>query len=103
MIYLSNCCKKLPVTNVVMSKPSIGGEYEGYRKYLIETKEGNLWGVCSECNKSGGFFNKSEKFIMDVKSIYILKEMMNRDDNFDENGELTQEAKDYIEKRNNEK
>ena len=45
MNYLSNCCKKLPVTNVVMSKPSIGGEYEGYRKYLIETKEGILWGI----------------------------------------------------------
>ena len=48
------------------------------------------------------FANEKEKFIMDVKYIDILKEMMSRDDNFDENGELTQEAKDYIEKRRNE-
>ena len=102
MNYLSMCCKKLPATNVVMSKPSIGGEYEGYRKYLIETKEGILWGICSECNKSGSFFNEKDKFIMDIRYIDILKEMMSRDDNFDENGELTQEAKDYIEKRINE-
>ena len=61
MNYLSNCCKKLPVTNVVRSKPSIGGEFEGYRKYLIETKEGILWGICSECNKSNNFFIEKRK------------------------------------------
>lgn len=53
--YISKCCQSIPNNSIVMSKPALGGEYPGNRKYLISTKEGFLWGICSQCDESSHF------------------------------------------------
>jgi len=62
--------------------PSIGGEYKNMydlpsdRKWLIETKEGNLMGVCSGNEKLCKFNIIDDTYIVQIPSILKLKKQL---------------------------
>ena len=68
-----------PKPGVISSKPSVGGEYMNMyglpsdRKYLIETEEGNLMGICSKTNKLCKFDIIDDTYIVQIPSIIKLK------------------------------
>jgi len=68
-----------PKPGVISSKPSVGGEYMNMyglpsdRKYLIETEEGNLMGICSKTNKLCKFDIIDDTYIIQIPSIIKLK------------------------------
>jgi len=68
-----------PKPGVISSKPSVGGEYMNMyglpsdRKYLIETEEGNLMGICSKTNKLCKFDIIDDTYIIQIPSILKLK------------------------------
>ena len=68
-----------PKPGVISSKPSVGGEYMNMyglpsdRKYLIETEEGNLMGICSKTNKLCKFDIIDDTYIVQIPSIMKLK------------------------------
>jgi len=73
-----------PKPGVISSKPSVGGEFvnmDGYpssRKYLIETKEGDLMGICSKTNKLCKFNVIDDTYVVQIPSIMKLKEALNK-------------------------
>ena len=68
-----------PKPGVISSKPSVGGEFvnmDGYpssRKYLIETKEGDLIGICSKTDKLCKFSIIDNTYVTQIPSIIKLK------------------------------
>ena len=68
-----------PKPGVISSKPSVGGEYMNMyglpsdRKYLIETEEGNLMGICDKTNKLCKFDIIDDTYIVQIPSILKLK------------------------------
>ena len=81
-----------PKPGVISSKPSVGGEYMNMyglpsdRKYLIETEEGNLMGICSKTNKLCKFDIIDDTYIVQIPSILKLKAEMDKlsEDKIDE-------------------
>ena len=73
-----------PKPGVISSKPSVGGEFvnmDGYpssRKYLIETKEGDLIGICSKTNKLCKFNIIDDTYVVQIPSIIKLKEALDK-------------------------
>lgn len=71
-----------PKPGVISSKPSVGGEFVNMyglpssRQYLIETKEGDLIGICSKTNKLCKFDVIDDTYIVQIPSIIILKEAL---------------------------
>ena len=81
-----------PKPGVIKSIPSLGGEYMNMyglpsdRQYLIETKEGDLMGVCSKTNKLCTFDIIDDTYVVQIPSIIKLKEALDKIPNvpFDE-------------------
>jgi hypothetical protein len=73
-----------PKPGVISSKPSVGGEYMNMyglpsdRKYLIETEEGNLVGICSKTNKLCKFDIIDNTYVVQIPSIIKLKEALDK-------------------------
>jgi len=73
-----------PKPGIMSSRPSTGGEYAnmyGYpsdREHLIETKEGDLMGICSETNKLCKFDIIDDTYIVQIPSILKLKEEVDK-------------------------
>ena len=73
-----------PKPGVISSKPSVGGEYVNMyglpsdRKYLIETEEGNLVGICSKTNKLCKFDIIDNTYVVQIPSIIKLKEALDK-------------------------
>ena len=71
-----------PKPGVISSKPSVGGEYVNMyglpsnRQYLIETKEGDLMGICSKTNKLCKFNIIDDTYTVQIPSIIKLKEAL---------------------------
>ena len=71
-----------PKPGVISAKPSVGGEYMNMyglpsdRKYLIETEEGNLMGICSKTNKLCKFDIIDNTYVTQIPSIIKLKEAL---------------------------
>ena len=68
-----------PKPGVISSKPSVGGEFVNMyglpsdRKHLIETKEGDLIGICDKTNKLCRFNIIDDTYIVQIPSILKLK------------------------------
>ena len=85
-----------PKPGVISSKPSVGGELVNMyglpssRQYLIETKEGDLMGVCSKTNKLCKFNVIDDTYVVQIPSIIMLKEALDKIPNvpFDPNFKL---------------
>ena len=73
-----------PKPGVISSKPSVGGEFVNMyglpssRQYLIETKEGDLMGVCSKTNKLCKFNVIDDTYVVQIPSIIKLKEALDK-------------------------
>ena len=73
-----------PKPGVISSKPSVGGEFVNMyglpsdRQYLIETKEGDLMGICSKTNKLCKFDIIDDTYIVQIPSIIMLKEALDK-------------------------
>ena len=71
-----------PKPGVISSKPSVGGEFVNMyglpsdRQYLIETKEGDLMGICSKTNKLCKFNVIDDTYVVQIPSIIMLKEVL---------------------------
>ena len=71
-----------PKPGIFKSMPSLGGEYMNMyglssdRKYLIETKEGDLIGICSKTNKLCKFDVIDDTYVVQIPSIIKLKEAL---------------------------
>ena len=71
-----------PKPGVISSKPSVGGEFVNMnglpssRQYLIETKEGDLMGICSKTNKLCTFDIIDDTYVVQIPSIMKLKEAL---------------------------
>ena len=85
-----------PKPGVISSKPSVGGEFVNMyglpsdRKHLIETKEGDLMGICSKTNKLCKFDIIDDTYVVQIPSIIKLKEALDKIPNvpFDPNFKL---------------
>ncbi len=85
-----------PKPGVISSKPSVGGEFVNMyglpsgRKHLIETKEGDLMGICSKTNKLCKFDIIDDTYGVQIPSIIKLKEALDKIPNvpFDPNFKL---------------
>ena len=85
-----------PKPGVISSKPSVGGEFVNMyglpssRQYLIETKEGDLMGICSKTNKLCKFNIIDDTYVVQIPSIIKLKEALDKIPNvpFDPNFKL---------------
>ena len=64
--------------------PAVGGEYKNMydlpsdRKWLIETKEGNLMGICSGNEKLCKFDIIDDTYVVKIPSIIKLKEALDK-------------------------
>ena len=73
-----------PKPGVISSKPSVGGEFVNMnglpsnRQYLIETKEGDLMGICSKTNKLCKFDIIDDTYVVQIPSIIKLKEALDQ-------------------------
>ena len=73
-----------PKPGVISSKPSVGGEFVNMnglpsnRQYLIETKEGDLMGICSKTNKLCKFNIIDNTYVTQIPSIIKLKEALDK-------------------------
>jgi hypothetical protein len=73
-----------PKPGVISAKPSVGGEFVNMyglpssRQYLIETKEGDLMGICSKTNKLCKFNVIDDTYIVQIPSIIMLKEALDK-------------------------
>ena len=73
-----------PKPGIFKSMPSLGGEYMNMyglpsdRKYLIETKEGDLMGICSKTNKLCKFNIIDDTYVVQIPSIIKLKEALDK-------------------------
>ena len=71
-----------PKPGVISSKPSVGGEFVNMyglpsdRQYLIETKEGDLMGICSKTNKLCKFNVIDDTYVVQIPGIMKLKESL---------------------------
>ena len=71
-----------PKPGILKSMPSLGGEYMNMyglpsdRQYLIETKEGDLIGICSKTNKLCKFNVIDDTYVVQIPSIIKLKEAL---------------------------
>ena len=80
--YVCKECGKPPKQKIIHSMPSIGGEYKNMydlpsdRKWLIETKEGDLLGVCSGNENLCMFDIIDDTYVVKILSIIILKEVL---------------------------
>ena len=79
LVYVCKEFGKPPKQKIFHSMPSIGGEYKNMynlpsdRKWLIETKEGDLMGVCSDNEKLCKFDVIDDTYIVQIPSIIKLK------------------------------
>ena len=77
--YQCDCCNKPPKPNVISSTPSYGVEFVNMyglptdRKWLIESQEGNLMGVCSNTDDIVKFNIIDDTYIIQIPSILYLK------------------------------
>ena len=68
-----------PKPGVISAKPSVGGEFVNMnglpsnRQYLIETKEGDLIGICSKTDKLCKFSIIDNTYVTQIPSIIKLK------------------------------
>ena len=73
-----------PKPGFISSKPGIGGEFVNMyglpsdRQYLIETKKGDLMGICSKTNKLCKFDIIDDTYIVQIPSIIMLKEALDK-------------------------
>ena len=73
-----------PKPGFISSKPSVGGEFVNMyglpsdRQYLIETKEGDLMGICSKTNKLCKFDIIDDTYVVQIPSIIMLKEALDK-------------------------
>ena len=73
-----------PKPGVISAKPSVGGEFVNMyglpsdRQYLIETKEGDLMGICSKTNKLCKFNIIDNTYVTQIPSIIKLKEALDK-------------------------
>ena len=64
--------------------PAVGGKYKNMydlpsdRKWLIETKEGNLMGICSGNEKLCKFDIIDDTYVVKIPSIIKLKEALDK-------------------------
>jgi len=71
-----------PKPGVISSKPSVGGEFINMyglpsdRKYLIETQEGYLMGMCDKTNKLCRFYIIDDTYVTQIPSIIKLKKLL---------------------------
>jgi len=71
-----------PKPGVISAKPSVGGEFVNMyglpsdRQYLIETKEGDLMGICDKTNKLCKFDVIDDTYVVQIPSIIKLKEAL---------------------------
>ena len=74
----------VPKPGIFKSMPSLGGEYmnmyglSSNRQYLIETKEGDLIGICSKTNKLCKFDIIDDTYVVQIPSIIKLKEALDK-------------------------
>ena len=74
----------VPKPGIFKSMPSLGGEYmnmyglSSNRQYLIETKEGDLIGICSKTNKLCKFDIIDDTYVIQIPSIIKLKEALDK-------------------------
>ena len=79
LTYVCKECGKPPKQKIFHSMPSIGGEYKNMynlpsdRKWLIETKEGNLMGICSGNGELCEFDIIGDTYVVQIPSIIKLK------------------------------
>ena len=84
LVYLCKECGKPPKQKIFHSMPSVGGEYKNMydlpsdRKWLIETKEGDLMGVCSGNEKLCKFDIIDDTYVVKIPSIIKLKEVLDK-------------------------
>ena len=82
--YVCKECGKPPKQKIFHSMPSMGGEYKNMynlpsdRKWLIETKEGDLMGVCSGNEKLCKFDIIDDTYVVKIPSIIKLKEVLDK-------------------------
>ena len=80
--YLCYCCGKPPKPGIIKSIPSLGGEYvnmyglQSHRRRLIESKEGDLIGICSKTDKVCKFEEIDDTYVTQIPSIIKLKEAL---------------------------
>ena len=73
-----------PKPGIFKSMPSLGGKYinmyglPSNRQYLIETKEGDLMGICSKTNKLCKFNIIDNTYVTQIPSIIKLKEALDK-------------------------
>jgi len=73
-----------PKPGVISSKPSVGGEFINMyglpsdRQYLIESKEGDLIGICSKTNKLCKFNVIDDTYVVQIPSIIMLKKALDK-------------------------
>ena len=78
-IYCCQCCQDEPKPDIISSTPAIGGQYinmyklPSNRKWLIESQEGNLMGVCSNTDDIVKFNIIDDTYIIQIPSILYLK------------------------------
>jgi len=93
-----------PKPGVISSKPSVGGEFVNMyglpsdRQYLIETKEGDLMGICSKTNKLCKFDIIDDTYVVQIPSIIMLKEVLDNIPNvpFDPNFKIKSRFRKWI-------
>ena len=79
LTYVCKECGKPPKQKIIHSMPSVGGEYKNMynlhseRKWLIETKEGNLMGICSGNEELCEFDIIDDTYLVQIPSILKLK------------------------------
>ena len=77
--YCCQCCNDEPKPNIISSTPAIGGQYINMynnpsdRKWLIESQEGNLMGVCSNTDELVKFKIIDDTYVVQIPSILKLK------------------------------
>ena len=82
--YVCKECGKPPKQKIFHSMPAVGGEYKNMydlpsdRKWLIETKEGDLMGVCSGNEKLCKFDIIDDTYVVQIPSILELKKRLDK-------------------------
>ena len=73
-----------PKPGIINSVPSVGGQHMNMygipstRKYLIETEEGHLMGICDKTDKLCKFNVIDDTYIVQIPSIIKLKAEMEK-------------------------
>ena len=73
-----------PKPGTISSRPSTGGEFINMyglpsgRKHLIETKEGDLMGICDKTDKLCKFNIIDDTYVVQIPSIIKLKETLDK-------------------------